>query len=106
MNVRTVSAFLIGTGLGMIATALLDPLGRRRSPWVHPNTQISDDVLVQRVRLRMRRATPDPSSIRVTSRAGKVTLAGVLPGEDVDKLLKLVSEMRGVKEVENQLDTP
>jgi len=68
------------------------------------NEEVSDDVLVDRVRSRLGRVVSHPHAIRVQAIDGSVTLAGPILAYEVDDLLSAVSAVRGVKSVSNQLE--
>jgi uncharacterized membrane protein len=64
----------------------------------------SDEVLAERVRARMGRYVSHPSSIEVRSEDGRVTLTGPILTHEMDRLLRALSSVRGVKEIENRLE--
>jgi uncharacterized membrane protein len=64
----------------------------------------SDEVIAQRVRSKMGRYVTHPSSIEVACRNGCVTLSGPVLAHEVDDLLCAVDSVRGVREVDNQLE--
>lgn len=63
-----------------------------------------DEVVEERVRAELGRVVSHPGSISVTVLDGRVILSGAVPGDEVDHLLEAVGGVRGVREVENQLD--
>jgi uncharacterized membrane protein len=65
---------------------------------------VDDVVLVERVRAEMGRAVSHPSSIAVTARDGRVTLSGAILAREADELLSQVRSVRGVQDVEDQLE--
>ena len=65
---------------------------------------VSDDVLVARVRAKLGRVVSHPHAIEVRAERGRVTLRGPVLAGEVDELLKAVSAVPGVREVENQLE--
>lgn len=65
--------------------------------------EVSDEVLVERVRSKMGRVVSEPGDIEVLAREGRVTLRGVGFAHEADRLLRSVSKVRGVHGVENQL---
>jgi uncharacterized membrane protein len=65
--------------------------------------QVSDEVLIERVRSKMGRVVPHPHSIEVTASQGRVTLRGPILESEVDALLESVSSVQGVTRVENNL---
>ena len=66
--------------------------------------QVSDEMLAERVRSRMGHAVSEPGEIEVLTNEGQVTLRGVVPAGEVDRLLRRVSGVRGVRGVESQLN--
>jgi uncharacterized protein YwbE len=64
----------------------------------------TDDVIVERVRSKMGRLVSHPHSINVTAQDGRVTLSGPILESEVSNLLKCVSSVRGVRDVENRLE--
>ena len=66
--------------------------------------QVFDDVLAARVRSRLGRAVSHPHALEVQASEGRVTLRGPVLAREVDRLLCRVSRVRGVREVENQLE--
>ena len=56
------------------------------------------------MRSRIGRVVSHPHAIRVTARAGRVTLRGPILAEEVDELLACVSAVQGVTGVENWLE--
>lgn len=65
--------------------------------------EVSDEVLVDRVRSKMGRVVSHPHSIHVTVNHGRVTLSGTILEREVNDLLKCVSSMRAVTAIENHL---
>ncbi|MBI4469831.1 MAG: BON domain-containing protein [Acidobacteria bacterium] len=65
---------------------------------------VSDDVLLARIRSRVKSVVSSPESVRVASRDGRITLSGSLPAGEAARLLSTVSCVRGVRGVESQLD--
>ena len=63
-----------------------------------------DDTVVNRVRSKLGRLVSHPHAIEVTSEQGVVTLSGPILQREVARLLRAVEEVRGVREVVNQLD--
>jgi hypothetical protein len=64
----------------------------------------SDDVLLQRVRSRIGEITGRSSAIDVTVSDGRVTLRGPVLRSEVDRLLARVRGVRGVRQVESELE--
>ena len=65
---------------------------------------VSDEVLEQRVRSQLGRAVSKPSDVEVLAAEGCVTLRGVVCARKVERLLRRVSRVRGVRSVESQLN--
>lgn len=65
---------------------------------------ITDEVLVARVRSELGRVVSHPSAIEVTAMQGRVTLSGPILASEEKALLSHVSAVRGVTEVENRLE--
>ena len=71
---------------------------------VFPAGLVEDDVLAERVRSKMGRYVSHPGAIEVSASAGHVTLRGPVLADEVDSLLRAVESVRGVREVEDDLD--
>jgi osmotically-inducible protein OsmY len=65
---------------------------------------VSDDVLVDRVRAQMGRAVSHPGAIEVQANHGTVKVSGSVPEKESNELLQRIKLVRGVKEVENHLE--
>jgi uncharacterized membrane protein len=70
---------------------------------LHEN-EVDDTVLHERVRSAVGRAVSHPGSISVTAFEGQVTLSGQVLASEVDDLIRQVEQVRGVREVRNQLE--
>jgi hypothetical protein len=68
------------------------------------HAEVSDDVLRDRVRARVGAVIGHASSIDVDVRDGRVSLRGPVLAHEVDRLLRRVSAVRGVVEVEDRLE--
>jgi uncharacterized membrane protein len=66
--------------------------------------EVSDEVLVARVRSKMGRIVSHPSSIEVAADQGRVTLSGPVLAHEVDELLACVSAVPGVADIDNRLE--
>ena len=66
--------------------------------------EVGDEVVIERVRSKMGRVVSHPGSIEVTANNGSVTISGPILADEVAPLLKCVSSVRGVREVDNQLE--
>ncbi len=62
------------------------------------------DVLTERVRSKLGRLVSHPGSIQVHAEHGRVTLRGPVFASEVGRLIAGVYSVKGVKEVENQLE--
>ena len=67
------------------------------------DSDVSDDVLVERVRSQMGRAISHPHAIQVSAKHGEIMLTGDILSEEVDDLIRMTSTVKGVKNVHNQL---
>ncbi len=65
---------------------------------------VDDVVLAERVRARLGRVVSHPSAIEVMAREGRVILRGPILARELEPLLDTVRRVRGVREVENQLE--
>lgn len=65
--------------------------------------EVSDDVLVERLRSRMGHVVSNPGSIDVKSAHGHVTLSGPVFVDELDRLLASISGVSGVEDVESHL---
>jgi uncharacterized membrane protein len=65
---------------------------------------VSDEVLVERVRARIGSVVRHSRSLDVTASAGRVTLCGPVLAHEVEGLLRRVSGTRGVAGIDNRLD--
>ena len=88
--------------------AATDISNRARGMWagatnLFTSDNPSDQVLEARVRSKMGRVVSHPSSIHVMARDGRVTLDGVILAHEVPALLASVEKVRGVQDVENNL---
>jgi hypothetical protein len=66
--------------------------------------EVGDDVLRERVRARVGAVVGHASSIDVDVREGRVALSGPILAHEVDRLLRRVTAVRGVKDVDNRLE--
>jgi uncharacterized membrane protein len=65
---------------------------------------VSDEVLVQRVRSKIGRIVSHPGAINVEAEQGQVSLSGLVLEHEHEDLLRSVRSVRGVVNVENQLE--
>lgn len=68
------------------------------------NVHVGDDVLRERVRARIGTVVGHPSAIEVSVADGSVTLRGPVLADEVDRLMRRVRGVSGVREAINQLD--
>jgi hypothetical protein len=68
------------------------------------NVHVGDDVLRERVRARIGTVVGHPSAIEVSVADGSVTLRGPVLADEVDRLMRRVRGVPGVREAINQLD--
>ena len=92
-------ALLGGLGLGAVIWGLLgEAQGALEGP-------IEDDEgLAERVRARLARTVSRPEAVQVTVEKGVVTLAGTVAAAEFDRLVSAVLRVRGVRDVNDQLD--
>jgi len=65
--------------------------------------EVSDDVLADQVRSEMGHVVSHPGTIQVTADQGLVTLVGSVPESELKRLLRRISSVSGVSEVQNRL---
>ena len=65
--------------------------------------RVSDETLAARVRSKLGRAVSKSGDIEVLASEGRVTLRGIVPAQEAERLLRRVSKVRGVLDLENQL---
>lgn len=85
-----------------------DVSNRARGMWAEATNLFSSDapvdqVVEARVRSKMGRACSHPHAVHVMSRDGNVTLEGEILADEVPSVLKCVRSVRGVNNIENQL---
>jgi uncharacterized membrane protein len=66
--------------------------------------EAADQVIEARVRSKMGRVVSHPHAIEVAADQGRVTLSGPILAHEVDDLLRCISSVVGVTEVDNQLE--
>ena len=66
--------------------------------------EVTDDVLVDRVRSKLGRYPVHVGAIDVTAENGNVTLRGSILAKEVPQVLRAARLVRGVKAVDNQLE--
>lgn len=65
---------------------------------------VSDDVLEARVRAKLGRVVSHPAAVKVSASDGRVRLEGPILTDEAARLLSTIWQVRGVKDVENQLE--
>ena len=65
---------------------------------------VQDDVLSGRVRSKLGFLVRHPSSLQVDAHEGLVTLRGSVLADEIEQLVRGMHAVRGVKEVDNQLE--
>jgi uncharacterized membrane protein len=65
---------------------------------------VSDEVLVERVRARIGSVVRHSRSLDVTASAGRVTLRGPVLAHEVERLLRRAAGTRGVTSIDNRLE--
>jgi osmotically-inducible protein OsmY len=67
------------------------------------NQEVTDEVLIDRVRAKLGHYSVHVGAIDVTAESGTVILSGSVLAKEVPEVLRAVGSVRGVKRVENQL---
>ena len=70
---------------------------------IFQHEEITDDVLIDRVRAKLGHYSVHVGGIDVTAQSGTVILSGRVLAKEVPDVLRAVRSVRGVKRVENQL---
>ena len=103
---KTVHALKVS---GNAAVKTSKDLGNRTKGLVHEagsrlhRGEVDDQVLCDRVRSKIGRIASHPSDIEVTALEGRVKLLGSVPVSEADQLLATVAKVKGVKDVDCQL---
>lgn len=71
---------------------------------MHREAEVSDRVLAERVRSRLGRYCSHPSAVEVHAEQGRVSLKGPILADEAKRLARSVRAVRGVREVDNQLE--
>jgi osmotically-inducible protein OsmY len=76
----------------------------RRYEAEHAHETVPDDVLVERVRAQLGKRASHAGAIEVRAENGIVILSGTIPRHELEPLLRLIPEIRGVRAVESRLE--
>lgn len=92
-----------------IDVALRDMRNRTRGVLAEMMGRLSDEgapdwLIEERVRAELGRVVRHPGSIQVSADGGNISLRGPVLADEVERLVRRVGMVRGVKDVENQLD--
>ena len=87
----------IGTTRRDVTHRALDAAATLRGMLHHE--RVDDEVLAERVRAQLGRATSHPRAISVLAELGVVTVSGHVLAAEVPRLLRAVERVRGVREV-------
>src|SRR3954470_15631057 len=66
--------------------------------------ELNDEVLHERVRSAIGRVVSHPGAVDINVFEGRVTLTGHVLSEELDSLLRAVGRVRGIREVQNELE--
>jgi hypothetical protein len=70
----------------------------------HKHREVSDEVLVERVRSKVGRVVSNPHSLKVDARHGRVILSGPVFVDEAGRLFSTVSHVHGVSDIEARLE--
>jgi osmotically-inducible protein OsmY len=76
----------------------------RRYELEHADEEVTDALLVERVRAQLGKRVSHPHAVHVQAFNGTVVLSGLCLRHEVDGLLAIVGKVRGVKGLDNRLD--
>jgi hypothetical protein len=93
------AALKTGKDLGNRTKGLVHEAGSR----LHRSEVVDDQILCDRVRSKIGRISSHPSNIEVTALEGRVKLLGSVPVSEADRLLATVAKVKGVQDVDCQL---
>ncbi len=68
-------------------------------------TEVSDEILADRVRAKIGRAVSHPNSIEVSASNGRIVLSGPVLESEGDDLIDAAYSVRGVRDVESRVET-
>ena len=71
---------------------------------IFQNDEVTDDVLVDRVRSRLGRIPAHMGAFDITAKEGAVTLRGQILADELPKVLRAARFVRGVKGIDNQFE--
>ena len=71
---------------------------------IFQHDEVTDDVLVDRVRSRLGRIPVHIGAFDITAKEGLVTLRGQILADELPKVLRAARFVRGVKEIDNHLE--
>jgi hypothetical protein len=66
--------------------------------------QAGDEIVQERVRSALGRVASHPGAVDVAVYSRRVILSGAVPATELDSILRAIRRVRGVREVENQLE--
>ena len=66
--------------------------------------EVPDEILIERVRAAVGRHPVHHRAVEMTINQGRVTLRGPVLANEVDELISCIKSVRGVNEVDNQLE--
>jgi osmotically-inducible protein OsmY len=79
-------------------------LAGREYELTHRDEEVTDALLVERVRAQLGKPVSHPGALDVRAEHGRVVLSGRILRHEVDDLLATVAKVRGVKGIENRLE--
>src|SRR5437762_1197845 len=71
---------------------------------IFQHDEVTDDLLVDRVRSRLGRIPVHIGAFDITAKDGVVTLRGQILADELPQVLRAARFVRGVKEIDNQLE--
>jgi uncharacterized membrane protein len=66
---------------------------------------VSDEILVDRVRAKIGRTISHPSAIEVTAKDGRIIVSGPVLESEADDLIDAAYSVRGIRDVESRVET-